>query len=264
MGETSYLFDTAARDERTRLEAQTNLWDPFTFRRLDRIGVGDGWRCLEIGGGTGSVATWLVDRVGTAGHVVATDLETRWLEPMAGPNCEVRRHDVTADPVEESSYDLVHARLVLMHLPARDAVVAKLAAALRPGGWLVLEDYDLLTIDASHPPHAEWGTVSRASRGLLDAVGADTAYGRKLVDVLRARGLVDINAEGILHLQRAPDAAEWLAPLLEQLRDPMIASGAATAADLDEVHRELDDGQSPLSVFTPLLVSACGRRPADR
>ena len=76
-----YYFDTAQEIDRARLEAQSALWDPFTFRMLDDTGVGEGWRCLDVGAGTGSVAAWLRDRVGDAGHVVATDIETRWLEP---------------------------------------------------------------------------------------------------------------------------------------------------------------------------------------
>ena len=89
-----YVFDTAADAERRRLEAQTELWDPFTFRVLSTTGVTAGWRRLEIGAGTGSVAAWLVDRVGPAGLVVATDVETRWLEPLASPNLVVRHHNV--------------------------------------------------------------------------------------------------------------------------------------------------------------------------
>lgn len=78
MTHTGYFFDTAEQVERHRLEAQTALWDPFTFRILDGVGVAEGWRCLEIGAGTGSVASWLCERVGGSGHVVATDVETRW------------------------------------------------------------------------------------------------------------------------------------------------------------------------------------------
>ena len=139
---TGYLFDTADPVERRRLDANARMWDPFTFRTLQATGVGDGWRCLEIGAGTGTVAAWLLDRVGPAGEVVATDIETRWLEPMASANLIVRYHNVAADSLEHGGYDLVHARLVLEHLPKPERVVAKLVAALRPGGWLVVEDYE--------------------------------------------------------------------------------------------------------------------------
>ncbi len=158
--QTTYVFDTMEATERERLEAQAALWDPFTFRQLEQTGISQGWCCLEIGAGTGSVAFWLVDRVGPNGHVVATDIETHWLAPST--NLEVRHHNVVDDPVDRSGYDLVHARLVLEHLPQRRTVLAKLVEGLRPGGWLVVEDYDLRTISVTDPPRGAWSAVASA------------------------------------------------------------------------------------------------------
>jgi SAM-dependent methyltransferase len=158
-----YVFDTAERLERERLETQSSVRDPFTRRSLDDVGVATGWRCLDIGAGTGSVAAWLHERVGSAGHVLATDLETRWLQPLEAPNLEIRRHDIVSEPLEASHYDLVHARLVLMHLPQRAAVLEKLVAASRPGGWLVLEDYDVPSPSSSN--HQIQGTPDLVTAG---------------------------------------------------------------------------------------------------
>ena len=74
--------------------------DPATIRYLEEIGVSSGWRCLEVGGGGGTIAEWLCPRVGTAGHVVATELDTRLLEAIDSPNIEVRRHDIVNDDLE--------------------------------------------------------------------------------------------------------------------------------------------------------------------
>lgn len=194
-----YVFDTADREERRRLDAQTALWDPVTFRTLAATGVTEGWRCAEVGAGTGSVARWLADRVGPAGRVLATDVETRWLEALASPTLDVRRHDVAADPLEEGAQDLVHARLVLEHLPDRVEVVGKLARSLRPGGWLVVEDYDLCTIAATDPASPTWARVCDAAVGVLRNAGADPGYGRRLPGALRGAGLVDVVAEGTVH-----------------------------------------------------------------
>jgi SAM-dependent methyltransferase len=120
-------------------------WDRFTFRILTSIGVDEGWRCLEIGARTGSVAAWLQQRVGRRGLVVATDIESRWVEPRSSANLVVRHHSVLADPIAVG-YDLIHARLVLNHLPQREAVARKLVAALCPGGWLVVEDHAVGTM----------------------------------------------------------------------------------------------------------------------
>src|SRR5437773_5494354 len=107
--------------ERQRLRALSDIYDPDTVRHLEDLGVGVGWRCLEVGAGEGSIARWLSARVGP-GSVVATDLDTRFLGFPASGNVEVLRHDVTADPCPGEPFDLIHARFVLCHLPGRQPV----------------------------------------------------------------------------------------------------------------------------------------------
>ena len=136
-----YLFTA---DARGRLAAAEALLDPGTIKVLQQVGVTDGWRCLEVGAGGGSIARWLATVVGRQGLVVATDLTTEHLQ-VEPATVEVRQHDIVRDPLEEATYDLVHARLVLEHLPERGAVLRKLANALRPGGWLVVEDVDYVS-----------------------------------------------------------------------------------------------------------------------
>jgi SAM-dependent methyltransferase len=254
-----YYFDTAENAENARLEAQSALWDPFTFRMLDEAGVSEGWRCLEVGAGTGSVAAWLHERVGESGHVVATDIETRWLEPLASTNLEVRRHDVTVDPIEPSAYDLVHLRLVLMHLPERDAVMASLATALRPGGWLVVHDYDAHTSAIAHPPDATWTKVTNACFAILRSSGADVAYGRTAATALRFAGLADVSAEGIVLPRPAHELAAVLVPILDRMRDALLASGNVSEAEFEYVIARFGD-HSRLVTYSPILVSARGRR----
>src|SRR5262249_47467698 len=123
--------------------AVEELLDPGTIALIERRGIGAGCSCLELGAGGGSIAKWLASRVGAAGRVLATDLDTRHLAEVAAlANVEVRRHDIVADALPESDFDLVHARLVLEHLQERDAVLHKLVRALRPGGWLLVESVD--------------------------------------------------------------------------------------------------------------------------
>src|SRR5215471_2822516 len=72
-----YVFSAEWEHERARLGGLAALCDPSTLRHLTALGVGPGWRCLEIGGGAGSVARWLAAAIGPAGRLVVTDLDTR-------------------------------------------------------------------------------------------------------------------------------------------------------------------------------------------
>lgn len=258
-----YPFDTADPTERERLRAQSDLWDPFTFRKLAETGIAAGWRCLEVGAGTGSVAAWLLERVGAEGQVVATDVETRWLEPMAAMNLEVRHHDLAADPIEAQGFDLIHARLLLEHLPGRRAVLAKLVAALRPGGWLVVEDHDISTMAVAEPPRPAWSRINGAVIRAMQATGSDPVYGRQLLDDLRATELTDVTAEGFVRPMAIPELATTYRTALLALRRPMVRAGLVTEAEVDDALAAFDDTARPTTTYTPILVAGSGRRPDD-
>ncbi len=105
----------AAEDE--RLDLLEQIYDPMSRQR--RALVQAGWRRLEVGAGRGSMAVWLAEQVGPAGQVVATDVDTRYLDRLDLPNLEVVRHDILEDPLgalQPGSFDLVCSRLMLFHL----------------------------------------------------------------------------------------------------------------------------------------------------
>src|SRR5215475_8754455 len=141
-----YVFDNAGSQTPLRFGALAALFDRDTTRRFVELGVTEGWRCLEAGAGPGSVAIWLSDRVGRSGEVIATDIDTRFLERITKPNLKILRHDLTAEPLPEKAFDLVHPRLVLGHLPQHDEVLRNLVATLKSGGWLLVEEYDACSI----------------------------------------------------------------------------------------------------------------------
>ncbi len=133
MSKTQYTLDdewTAARERLTQLEGHL---DSVTFEHMQRIGVGAGWRCLEVGGGGGSVAKWLCEKVGVTGHVMATDLDTRFLDDLDYPHLEVRQHNIEQDDLPEGQFDLVHTRIVIVHLHQQKRAFRQLMRAVRPG-----------------------------------------------------------------------------------------------------------------------------------
>jgi SAM-dependent methyltransferase len=254
---SDYVLD---EQEEPRLAAQAARLDPVTFRRLDEVGVGAGWSCLEVGGGTGTVANWLRDRVGESGRVVVTDIETKWLAGLAGPNLEVRHHNIAVHPIEPASYDLIHARLVLMHLPDLEATLARLVKALRPGGWLVVEEADWHSTAVSHPRWGAWTRVFFAATSAMESAGADMATGRRLPGALTAAGLAEVTAEGTVFPLPAAELGRYVLPLIEHVQEKVLGSGVVTEAELVEVLAELRNEQTSRWAFAPMLVSARGRR----
>ena len=126
---------------RGHYDTLADLLDATTFRHLDRLGIGAGQRCWEVGAGGITARAWLARRVGPAGHVPATDIDVTFLHEAGALPCEVARHD-GADPAPQGGFDLVHARLVLEHVLGRDAALRTMTRALRPGGWLLVESAD--------------------------------------------------------------------------------------------------------------------------
>jgi SAM-dependent methyltransferase len=223
---STYVFDAAWQKERDRLGALESLFDGSSRRHLTALGLGEGMRCLEVGCGAGGIARWLADHVGPTGHVLATDLDTRFLDGHGRANLDVLTHDVVTDPLPDGAFDLVHARAVLEHIPARDDVLRRLVSALRPGGRMLVEDVDFGAPTASalaryFSPAAAAPAVERvylAVAALFGAVGADAAYGRRLPAALVDAGLADVGAE--VHTPVVAGGTEtWTRGTVEQLAD---------------------------------------------
>jgi SAM-dependent methyltransferase len=258
---TYYLFEHGWEQERQRLDLLQRTFDPATLSCLEALPVPVGGRCLEVGGGAGSIARWMCRRVGPTGRVLATDLETDFLELLTEENLEVRRHDVVVDELEDAAFDLVHARLVLSHIPERDVALKRLMAALRPGGWLVVEEFDMGALKAA--PNCDGGALldraNQAMWGAMTAAGYDGLYGRRLPLELRAVGLTDIGAEGHVPIAlAAAPAAGWWHLNMVKFRSAII-EGGATEAEADEV-AGMTDGEGFCMQY-PILISSWGRRP---
>jgi SAM-dependent methyltransferase len=246
--------------ERERLRQLTTLRDPRTCPLLERTGVGPGWRCLEVGAGSGTIAAWLGERVAPGGRVISVDVDTRFHGPV-GPNVEVRRLDVTEGTLGRGEYDLVHARALLQHLHQREAVLDRMIEALAPGGWIVLEEPDFsLFMEQSLPE--PFGTLSRASLKFTEArTGWDAFCGRRLLDWLRARGLEDCDASGYVYTMRGgTPSAEWYVAGLA--RTGRAGSEAVGGLDPDLVDRAIAQARSPdFAVLSPISMAALGRKP---
>lgn len=259
-----YVLDNTAAESQQRFASLEYCFDPATIRQLEEIGVATGWRCLEVGGGGGSIARWLADRTGPTGGVAVTDINPRWLD-VDRPNIETRRHDIVADELEPGVFDLAHERLVLIHLPERSQGLERMIGALKPGGWLLLEDFDRswlpLTPDCNRAGARLFTKVNGAFDQILEEAGVELDFGRRLCSLLREHGLRDIQVEA--HTQIWPGGSpgcRLLRSNIEQLHDRVADVGRLTDGELERFYELIDDPS--FSINSYMLVSARGRRPA--
>jgi ubiquinone/menaquinone biosynthesis C-methylase UbiE len=260
---TNYVFNNAAQQAGARFDALSKILNPGTIRHLEARCVGTGWHCLEVGGGNGSIAAWLSRRVGATGRVLATDIDPRFLDAVKLPNMEVRSHDIVNDELPEGAFDLVHCRLVLLHLPEREKALRRMISTLKPGGWLVAEEFD----SASLPPDPAVNPAEVLSRThvamtrLLDDHGVDRRYGRLLLGHLQKHGLAEVDAEARMSLWRGGSSGACLLRAnYEQLRADMINAGYITEEEMEHDLAMLE--RTDFLMPSPIMWTAWGRRPA--
>jgi SAM-dependent methyltransferase len=252
---TEYVLENAWQSAERRLRGLETTYDPTTKRRLAARGVADGWNCLEVGAGAGSIARWLGEQVGPTGTVVAADIDVHLLIDMPD-NVLVRQLDVQTEPLPENAFDLIHTRLVLNHLPQREQVLDKLVTALRPGGWLVVEEGDTFATGAvdEDEDHA------RAMRAWCDvvAMAIDVDLGRRLPRMFSERGLDEIGVEcEVPFAEGGSLEAEWLLLTFDQLNERTEGN----ILDAETVARWKDKLGRPGQWFASLgLVTTWGRR----
>jgi len=261
VSKSSYLLDNAARQTPGRFQALSTLFDHNSIQHLENCGVSAGWNCLEVGGGGGSIAAWLAARVGPTGHVLVTDLDPRFLDGSQFPNLEIRRHDIVTDALPDSAFDLIHARLVLLHIPERKRVLARLVAALKPGGWIIEEEFDSQSLPCDPPQFS--GEIrlktQTAMFRLLEERGGERRWGRRIYGQMRALGLVDVQAEARLSLWIGGSAGAALTRAnFEQLRDALISGQYVTEEELEQDIARLNDPN--FATPSPILWTTSGRR----
>ena len=218
----------------------SKILDPWTHGYLTTLGIAEGWHCLELGGGNGSITEWLAAKVGCSGSVTAIDINPVLLELIAAQNLSVQQMDLRSGELGIGIYDLVTCRAML-HQIAEDApqVLSQMADAVRPGGWLWSRSRTSILRrppSRKHGPHWE---------GLIDwghPHGVDWLIGRKLPSMVGALGLG--------HPRRKPTCRTSVAGIAErcyfqlffaEVRDRVIGAGQLDAATIDAASALLDD-----------------------
>ena len=264
MGSDNYQLDNQWEKERERLSILERTEDPATINYLGHIGVNHGWECLEVGGGGGSIASWLCQHVGNTGRVVATDIDTRFLDTIEFPNLEVWQHNAVNDDFGVERFDLIHARSVLAHLPQRREVLGKLIAALKPGGWLLIEDFDW-TVQKPVPDQESWKNdlffkFDKTMTAFMASGGYDPAFGLRLRSMMKTQGVSSLSEDARVHIIRGGTSETRFHKLtFLQIRDRIIEFGSMTESEVDGCIALLDDPDFGWSSY--FMVSVWGQKP---
>ena len=260
-----FAEDFASTREQERLAVLAGNYDSDTFRLLEDCGVAPGWRCAEVGAGSGTVAAWLADAVGAAGSIVAFDIDTSHLDhPGHWSNVVVHQHDIVAEPIGDASFDLVHTRLVIEHLPEPERLLEMLARATRPGGVLVVECTDMLATaaaDQSNPrsrPFDEFMAMSFAAVESLSTF--DVGFARRLPRLFDALGFNASGSQVVGRVARGGDskALEYALPVAA-MRSTFVERGHTTLDAIDEYLASLADPD--FWFVANNVIAAWGRRP---
>jgi SAM-dependent methyltransferase len=250
-----YVYDQGFAEERTRLSAMEALWDPGSQALLDELGIRRGWKCLEIGAGGGSLVQWMAGR---GASVLAVDIDTRFVDSLASDAIEVRRMDIRADQLPTSEFDLIHARLVFEHLSDRTQILDRLTTALRPGGWMVIEDYDW-TCFGFEGQDPSIDNVAEVVMNFMEQAGFERDYGRRVVSDLEAAGLSDVRGEGRARIiDSTSPGFDFFRLSFESLRGALVDAGMLTAEEADATSARFRES---LRVYTPIMMAGIGRRP---
>jgi SAM-dependent methyltransferase len=177
-----YVLGRSA-EEYERLRAQARMWEPATARLLDDAGLAPGARCLDVGCGPGETMRLMAERGGRVTGIDADgELGLQALDALAGAGhaCTFERVDVEASrPIPGGPYDLVLARLLLIHVDDPVAVLRRLWDCVAPGGCLIVQDYDLMSGDVV-PVLDVAEEFTRVARGAFLHAGRDARIGLRL------------------------------------------------------------------------------------
>jgi ubiquinone/menaquinone biosynthesis C-methylase UbiE len=258
-------------DESARLRRQSEELRPESAALLDRIGLEPGQCAIDLGCGPSGILDLLSAAVAPGGRVVGLDadpahvtLATQYAADRGLANVEVMSGDARHTGLPGGSFDLVHARTLLVTIPEPAEVVNEMVRLARPGGWVAgLEadgEYALC-----YPALPAWDRLRELFRTSFSRSGADLHTGRRLTELYRQAGLEKIDAAVRAPTYPAGHSRRTLmADLVRSLRPRILELGLSDERELDDVDQavraHLADPRT--LVLSHLFVMAWGRKPA--
>jgi SAM-dependent methyltransferase len=251
--------------EREQLRLLAAAYNDASQKHLKLLGVRGGWRCLEVGAGGGFMTKWLAETVAPNGSVVALDRNVQFVRELGLTGVEAREGDIVEDEIEMGAFDLVYSRFVVSHLADPVRALHKMAAALKPGGWLMVEDSDYASYraaDGTHPLSAVFDATVQKGLAYFQAKAAiQPTFGRSMPTCVAALDLEPVSSETVkLRHKGGSPQARALKQTFALSSDELVVAGAISQREKDGRLQALDD---PTFEYIEVIHVAWGQRPAS-
>jgi ubiquinone/menaquinone biosynthesis C-methylase UbiE len=258
-----------SEDEELRLVRQAAELRQDSARLFDRIGLGTGSQAIDLGCGPQGVLELLSERVGSTGHVIGIErnpesvgLAKRFVAHHGLKNVDVLQGDATATVLPGASFDLVHARLVLVNVPRVEEIVCEMLRLARPGGVVASHEADYAA-QLCDPPSRAWDRLFEIFKRYCYTNGIDPFVGRRVHRLFRDAGLIDIQVNPVIHLYphgHSRRAIFW--QFLQNVRDGIVDQKLMAESEFSDLTAELKEhlDHADTLVVSQLFFQVWGRK----
>jgi SAM-dependent methyltransferase len=260
----------SSHGESARLQRQADELAADSTALLDRVGLGPGQSAIDLGCGPRGIVDLLAGQVSPGGRVVGLDADaahTAFAADFAAReglgDVEIMTADARRTGLPSGSFDLVHARTLLVNVPDPAELVVEMVRLARPGGWVASMEPDT-DYGMCYPPQPAFTRACEIFPLVFRRNGADPQIGRRVPELFRRAGLADIGTEARVQMYPPGNSSRTIRlDLLRSMRPQVLEMGLATEAELDELdaaaRAHLDDPRT--IAVSGLLFLTWGRKP---
>ncbi len=256
--------------ELDRLAEQHEVWRDTTERLWGLAGFGRGQRIVDLACGPGFTSFELAERVRPDGHITAVDNSERfltlldsWREERAIQNLTTKLADAHAPGLSPGSADGIFVRWLLCFLPDPGLVIKEAAAALAPGGRLLVMDYFHYLAIQLFPESRHFRHVFRKVYESFADSGGSLDVASRVPTMMTKAGLAVTHVETLGVVARPGDPVwRWVRAFQKSYLPQLIDKGYLSAFELQAFEDDwLAHEQDPTSLFySPPMLGVIGRK----
>jgi SAM-dependent methyltransferase len=229
-------------EESARLQRQADELAADSVLLLDRVGLRSGQNVIDLGCGPRGILDLLAGRVAPAGRVVGLDADPAHAAMAAEfaadrglAGVEIMMADARSTGLPPGSFDLVHARTLLVNVPEPTDVAAEMMRLAKPGGWVASLEPDT-EYGRCYPPLPAYDQLCKIFTLAFRRNGADPWIGRRVPELLRQAGLEDVQVQARAQVYPPGSSRRTIRlDLVRAMRPQVLEMGLASAAELDEL-----------------------------